>query len=56
MVEQKIHPEKTETDQEVSVVQQIQPRSIEDNMTTQIKVQYFDLSLIIISSCDNYPL
>jgi hypothetical protein len=56
VVEQKTHPEKTETDQEVSVVQQIQPRAIADNMTAQIKVHYFELSLIIISSCDNYPL
>ncbi|XP_012567542.1 myosin-12 isoform X2 [Cicer arietinum] len=39
VVEQKVHPEKVETDnQEVAVVQQIQPRAIvEDNMTAQIK-------------------
>ena len=41
VVEQKVHPEKIETDQEVSVVQQIQPRAIADNVTAQIKVTLF---------------
>ncbi|GAU25530.1 hypothetical protein TSUD_280150, partial [Trifolium subterraneum] len=36
-IEQKVHPGKIETDQEVAVVQQIQPRAIADNVTVQIK-------------------
>jgi len=41
VVEQKVHPEKIETDQEVSVVQQIQPRAIADNVKAQINVTLF---------------
>ncbi|KAJ1377259.1 Dilute domain, partial [Sesbania bispinosa] len=36
-LEQKVHPEKIETDQEVAVVEQIQPRVIAVNMNAQIK-------------------
>ncbi|PNY04685.1 myosin-H heavy chain-like protein [Trifolium pratense] len=36
-IEQKVHPEKVETDQEVAVVQQIQPKVAADNVTAQIK-------------------
>ncbi|KAJ1408711.1 P-loop containing nucleoside triphosphate hydrolase [Sesbania bispinosa] len=36
-LEQKVHPEKIETDQEVAIVEQIQPRVIAVNMNAQIK-------------------
>ncbi|XP_027343726.1 myosin-12 [Abrus precatorius] len=36
-IEQKVHPEKIETDHEVTIVEQMQPTVIVDNMTAQIK-------------------